>query len=284
MVKQRSNLATSFYGFLYRPGKLLLSLSLLISAYFSTYTLSYGDFFDFGAGNQPTSLEASNGVEIRQQEKIYIARGDVLLKKGATQIRSAQLIAHYREKEQGGVDIWKIEADGQVVIVGSDYQINSAQAVFNLDQGIFTLEGSLLTIELNKKILTAKEKIVYNRQNQQLTATGAAKINDPSSQLLVTADQLILNLINSNNGKTVLEQIQAEGNVHIQQRKLRGFSDRMIYHDSSNIANLQGNVRLSDGSNQILGETAKINTKTQSIVITNSTHTNAPVLVLLSPD
>ncbi len=284
MAKQRSNLATSFYGFLYGPGKLLLSLTLLISAYFSTYTLSYGDIFDFDTGNQPTSLEASNGVEIRQQEKIYIARGDVLLKKGTTQIRSAQLIAHYREKEQGGVDIWKIEADGQVVIMGTDYQINSAQAVFDLDQGIFTLEGSLLTIELNKKILTAKEKIVYNRHNQQLIATGAAKINDPASQLLVTADQLILNLINSNNGKTSLEQIQAEGNVHIQQRKLRGFSDRMTYHDSSNIASLQGNVRLSDGSNQILGETAKINTKTQSIVVTNSTHTNAPVLVLLSPD
>ncbi|HMS45585.1 MAG TPA: LptA/OstA family protein [Alphaproteobacteria bacterium] len=284
MAKQRSNLATSFYGLLYWPSKLLLSIPLLIPAYFSTYTLSYGDIFDFGAGNQPTSLEASNGVEIRQQEKIYIARGDVLLKKGTTQIRSAQLIAHYREKEQGGVDIWKIEADGQVVIAGTDYQINSAQAVFNLDQGIFTLEGSLLTIELNKKILTAKEKIVYSRHNQQLIATGAAKINDPDSQLLVTADQLILHLIDSNNGKTVLEQIRAEGNVHIQQRKLRGFSDRMTYHDSSNIANLQGNVRLSDGSNQILGEIAKINTKTQSIVITNSTHTTAPVLVLLSPD
>ena len=45
----------------------------------------------------PVAIEADKGVEWRQNEQVYIARGNATAKRGDTSIRADALYAHYRK-------------------------------------------------------------------------------------------------------------------------------------------------------------------------------------------
>src|SRR5512132_1108324 len=56
----------------------------------------------------PVAIEADQGVEWRQNEQVYIARGNATAKRGDTTIRADALYAHYRKTADNRQEIYKI--------------------------------------------------------------------------------------------------------------------------------------------------------------------------------
>src|SRR5690349_25085595 len=80
--------------------------------------------------DRPIEVSADHGIEWQQDAQVYIARGNAMAKRGATEVHADTLTAHYRPakgtgskgtetKETGGeTEIYRLDADGHVTIKG----------------------------------------------------------------------------------------------------------------------------------------------------------------------
>ncbi|MDZ7712400.1 MAG: hypothetical protein U5L06_04485 [Rhodovibrio sp.] len=50
-----------------------------------------------GSGEGPLEIDASDGIEWRRDEQVYIARGNATASRGGVTVAGDRLIAHYRE-------------------------------------------------------------------------------------------------------------------------------------------------------------------------------------------
>src|ERR1700726_1581070 len=83
--------------------------------------------------DRPIEISADSGIEWQQDAQVYIARGNAMAKRGATEVHADTLTAHYRpikapggkgtdgkvsgDKETGGdTEIYRLDADGHVTI------------------------------------------------------------------------------------------------------------------------------------------------------------------------
>src|ERR1700730_17736018 len=88
--------------------------------------------------DRPIEVSADHGIEWQQDAQVYIARGNAMAKRGATEVHADTLTAHYRpikapggkgtdgkgtdgkvsgDKETGGeTEIYRLDADGHVTI------------------------------------------------------------------------------------------------------------------------------------------------------------------------
>jgi len=81
----------------------------------------------------PGPIEADQGVEWRQNEQVYIARGNATAKRGDTTIRADALHAHYRKTQDNRQEIYKITAEGAVKITTPKETITSDTAEYVVD-------------------------------------------------------------------------------------------------------------------------------------------------------
>src|SRR5215469_14023594 len=76
---------------------------------------------------QPLEVQADSGIEWRQNEQLYIARGNAVAKRGPAEVHADTLIAHYRPIKPGSqpvgdsantlggnTEIYRVDAEGNV--------------------------------------------------------------------------------------------------------------------------------------------------------------------------
>ena len=98
----------------------------------------------------PVAIEADQGVEWRQNEQVYIARGNATAKRGETTIRADALYAHYRKTQDNRQEIYKITAEGAVKITTPKETITSDTAEYLVETSVFTLKGRPVKIDSGK--------------------------------------------------------------------------------------------------------------------------------------
>lgn len=208
---------------------------------------------------QPVTIEASNGVEWRQKEQLYLARGNATAVQGKTKIRAKILSAHYR-KTKSGNQIWKVTANGDVTITTEKEKITAQRAVYIIETGVFTLTGRNLKMVTEKQTVTATDRIQYNSKTKIAHVVGNATVIEDKKK--VEANRFIAYMEQGKDGKTALRKVDAVGNVTIttQTEVLRG--DRGDYNGKTKIATLTGNVKLTRGDNQLNGEKAVVDLTT----------------------
>ena len=257
------------------------------------YHSARADLFDFTLKNQPLSIEADSGVEIRQQEKIYVARGNVKIMRGTLELQADTVTAYYRDKKEGkGLEIWKIYAQGNVELVSEADQVSSSEATIDFDRSSFILQsqnGQIISIKLGDHILTALGKIEYVDEIHQMTALGKPTLSNKPMNLSLAGDEIKIFLLpfkSSSSGEMPrIQKLTADHQVRLQQKDTIALADRLVYTVQEKTILMSGHAQITQGNNQIQGENMLINLASESISITATPGSSQKVntLLLLDP-
>ena len=158
-----------------------------------------------GSGQGPLEINATDGIEWRRDEQVYIARGDATASRGGVTVYGDRLIAHYRETEggsdgasgdnsgggsgggsggeqgresglsTGGTEIYRVEAVGNVRIVDDRTTSRGDKAVYDLDQQVVVMTGDDLMFETEQETITAEDSLEYWQARDLAVARGDAK-------------------------------------------------------------------------------------------------------------
>jgi lipopolysaccharide export system protein LptA len=127
---------------------------------------------------QPIEIRADNGIEWQQNTKTYIARGHAVAIRGPTEVHADTLIAHYRDAKGGNAggntEIYRLDAEGNVVIRKEGETITGDRAVYDVDQAVGVVTGKNLKITTATETITARDRFDWYDQKQIGVARGDA--------------------------------------------------------------------------------------------------------------
>ena len=209
-----------------------------------------------GGANDPVIIEADDGIEWRQKQRVYIARGNARAMRGDVSVTADTLTAHYRETGEGKTDIWKVVAEGNVVITSKDRRIEGDIGTYDVETGAFVLLGKNLRLSTPTETITASDRIEYrSRENIALIIGNAIAIRDDKK---IKANRFVARFRENQSGEMKLHQVDATGNVVIVTRNEIARADRGVYNATSGIATLIGSVKLTRGDSQLNGARAEV--------------------------
>jgi len=218
------------------------------------------------SGSGPVEIDATEGIEWRRDEQVYIAKGNARAARGDTSISADSLIAHYHGDATGKTDIYMVEALGHVVVVSKDARIVGDRAIYNLETGSAVITGSNLRASSKDQFVTARDSMEYWEKQNAVVARGKAVAANPQQE--VKADLLTGYFHPDKAGAKKLYQVEATGNVVITGKGSVARATKAIYNIETDVATLEGAVKITRGKNQINGEHAVYNLKTGQAKIT----------------
>ncbi|MGP1256039.1 MAG: LptA/OstA family protein [Kiloniellales bacterium] len=225
-----------------------------------------------GSG-EPLEIFADQGIEWLRSEKKYVARGNALARQGDTQVAADVLTAFYRDSDQqtpdeasvqgGSGNIYRIVAEGNVVITSPDQTAYGDLGVYFVDQQIAVLRGDNLRLETAEEVVTARDSLEYweNFEGTPVAvARGDAAVT--TDQRRLEADELVATLQPNPAGQNEIVQIEAFGDVEISSPQEYARGDQGIYYVKEELAILTGQVRITQGETQLNGQRAEVNLAT----------------------
>jgi lipopolysaccharide export system protein LptA len=130
------------------------------------------------ADNRPIDITADSGIEWQQQAQVYIARGNAVAARGTSEVHADTLTAHYRPSKtktaEGGNEVYRVDADGHVVLKGPSQTVVGDQAVYDLDQQIGIVTGKALKLTTPTDVVTARDSLEWYDAKQIAVARGDA--------------------------------------------------------------------------------------------------------------
>ncbi len=269
--------------------------------------------FETTEGDGPLLIDARDGIEWYREEKLYVARGDAVATRGETTVEADVLTAHYRDRggEEGGTEIYRVEADGNVVISTNADRAVGDFGVYSIDDRVMVLTGETLNYETPRDIITARDSLEYweDYQGQPMAvARGDAMVESPKPGVAadapaaqaaagqpdtpmgiggdggrrrIQADVMAATIEPDENGQNQISRIDAYDNVRIATEEEFIVADRAVYYVNQEQAILTGNVRITRGDNQLNGDAAEVDMRTGfSRLISNRDRVKG----LLTPD
>jgi len=240
-----------------------------------------GSGLDFSNSSAPIEIEADDGIEWRRNEKVYIARGKARAARGDLQVNADVLSAYYRETAKGGSDIYRVTAEGNVTLISSNDKIWGDRAVYDLDQGSLIVTGQNLRAQTKKQTLTARDSLEYWEKQLAMVARGDAEVVEGDRR--VKADLLTGYMRKGADGKTELYQVEATGHVRIWRGQEYASAAAAVYNLDSDIATLDGSVKITRGENQLNGDHAEFDMRTGISRILGQPGTGSRVHTLIFP-
>lgn len=242
----------------------------------------------FGGSNdrRPTDIEADNGIEWRQSEQVYIARGNAKASRGASTVYADTLIAHYRpipnpakvgaksadaaapaeappdgaaNSGGGSTEIYRVEAEGNVRLTTETQTVYGDHAVYDLDRATAVVTGQHLRLVTPRITVTARDSLEWYDDKQVGVARGdAIAIRDDGRRL--AGDILTAQVVKPSGGQARISRIDGQGHVLVStvNEIARGASG--VYNVDSGIATLAGGVTITRGQNVLRGKYAVVDT------------------------
>src|SRR5246127_2385189 len=126
--------------------------------------------------DRPIEVSADHGIEWQQDAQVYVARGNAVAKRGTTEVSADTLTAHYRPSKTPGSDteVYRLDADGHVVIKGETQTVVGDQAVWDVDQQTGIVTGKALKLTTATDVVTARDSLEWYDQKQVAVARGDA--------------------------------------------------------------------------------------------------------------
>ena len=236
-----------------------------------------------GSSNQPIHIEAEQGIEWQQTNRLYIARGNALATRGQSSVRADTLYAYYRQtgpqaqnadatprgdKPPAGADalmtdnsteIYRLEAVGNVRFVNTTQTAYGERAVYDVDQAVLVLTGKNLRIENGQDTVTARDSLEWYDQKQAAVARrDAIAVRAGRS---IRGDTLVAEVERPDNQPARIHRIDAYGNVVVVSADQIAHGDQAVYNLDTGIATLMGHVNATKGDNELRGEYAVVDTQ-----------------------
>jgi lipopolysaccharide export system protein LptA len=219
-----------------------------------------------GSSSGPVEIDATDGIEWRRDENVYIARGNARAARGDVSITADELIARYHASPDGKTAIYQVEAKGHVVIVNKDSRITGDRAVYDLEKGSAIITGGDLKAVSKDNYVTARDSLEYWDKQGVVVARGDAVAADKDHQ--IHGDLLTGYFRTDDKGQKKLYQVEATGNVRIDSDCSVARAAKAIYNLENDTAALDGGVKITRGKSQLNGEHAVYNVKTGQARVT----------------
>ncbi len=246
--------------------------------------------------DRPIEVSADHGIEWQQDAQVYIARGNAMAKRGATEVHADTLTAHYRPTKgagdkragenatEGETEIYRLDADGHVTIKGERQTVVGDQAVYDVDLQIGIVTGKALKMTTATDVVTARDSLEWYDQKQIAVARGdAVAVRDVK---VIRADVLTAHMtkdkpqpaagkpnkaepaaaqakprnaatpLGDTDESSKISRVDAQGHVLVSTQTDVGRGDYGVYNAESGIATLLGNVTVTRGPNTVRGEYA----------------------------
>ncbi|MEO5336179.1 MAG: hypothetical protein H7841_04685 [Magnetospirillum sp. WYHS-4] len=238
---------------------LALAALLLVASPVLAQMASFGS-----AEGGPIEVQADNGIEWQQERKVFLARGNAVATRGATKVNADTLRAHYREKgaQGGGADIWRLEAEGNVVISTPGEKAYGDRAEYDVDQAVVILTGRQgAKLVAPNDTVTADRQIEYWQGKRLAVARGNAQVvhKDQGQNKKLRAEIVTAHFREDKSGKTQVFRVEAFERVQIDTETETVTADKAVYNVESGIATLTGSVKIRRGPNELNGCAAEVN-------------------------
>ena len=242
----------------------------------------------------PIDVTAAGGFEWHDQEQQVIAYGDARAVRQDATVLADRLIAHYRKRaggtaatpqanpgsDQGGNEIYRLEATGHVRILTPTDEAVGDHAIYDIDQAVLVMTGGALRLTTPQQVVTARDSLEYWSDKKMAVARGAAVVVTADGKR-VSADTLVAYTQSppqdgakpaarpqpgaakadpETSGK--LERVEAFGNVELRTVADIVRGERAVYVQDTGMARIVGAVRITHGQTQINGPAADVNMKT----------------------
>jgi lipopolysaccharide export system protein LptA len=226
----------------------------------------------FEGSDRPIDVTAEVGIELQQDTKRVIARGNAKAVQGEVTVTGDELIADYRTKADGSSEVYRVFANGNVTMKSASETATGETAVYDFDKGVLVLEGKKVTLVNPEGSVTAHEVLQYWSGERVAVAEGNAVAVDKDKRTL-SADKLIAFFkeepaAKSQGAKPVLpgnrgdiSLLQGFGNVRMETAKEVVRGDRGTYNLETGIATLEGGVKITQNNNQLGGGFAVVNVR-----------------------
>ena len=236
------------------PG--LLATNLAINSLFFTPAYALTAENSNLAETSPTTIEATEFLEWNQTAGTYIAKGNALVKQNQSSITADHIIARYIVNGEKR-DITRVIASGGVVYIEGKNTARGEKLDYDLAGNVYVLTGEKSSVEGPRGVITATESITYDATddpNSKVTANGRARYQNSDGRT-VFGDKLIAYIRPDGTLKT----ISAYDNTKvITDNGTTATADRLHYAAETALANLDGNVEITDKENVMRGAKAKI--------------------------
>lgn len=241
--------------------------------------------------NRPIVVTADSGIEWQKEAQVYIARGNAVATRGPTEVHADTLTAHYRPAKgaEGGTEVYRLDADGHVVITKGADMVVGDQAVYDVGQQIAVITGKHLRLTTPTDVVTARDSLEWYDAQQIAVARGDAVAVRGDRR--IRADVLTARMIKGkppdaanpkgaaaapsagNAAKSPgvpagelensrISRVDAQGNVVVSTPTDIGHGDYGVYDAIKGIVTLLGNVTITRGQNVIRGQYAVVDLKT----------------------
>lgn len=211
------------------------------------------------ARNLPIEIDADNSIEWRQEAQAYIAQGNAKAKQGDVVILADRLTAYYKKLKPGGMQIWRLDADGNVRIVSPRQKAFGTKGVYDVTKGIFVLTGTPRLITETEQISASKSLEFWEKKSIAIARGNAIAVKGDKT---LRADVLTALFQKTQSGKNEVVRVDAYDNVSIRSPKEVIRSKRGIYNTKTGIVILHGGVKITRGPDQLNGDSAEVNLNT----------------------
>lgn len=210
----------------------------------------------FQDGSGPIEIAVDGGVEWQQKTKVFVARGNARARQGDVTLRAEVLSAHYRSGKDGGTEIWRIDAEGNVRIQSTDQVATGRKGTYDVDKQLLVLTGKpRFTTESDR--ISATRSLEYSQSRNRAVARGnAVAVRNGRS---LKAETLTATF--EPDGDKV-KRIVAVGGVVFTSPTEVFRADRADYDVVSERLKLEGSVRITQGRNELRGQSAELDLKT----------------------
>ena len=127
--------------------------------------------------SQPIEIDADQGIEWLSEDKVYLARGNANAKQGDFSMRADILKAFYRNTKSKKDEIYRIEANGQVIIRNLVQNVFGEHGIYDLDRSLIVVSGKNLRLDTGKEIVRAEEGLEFWQKSKLAVARGNALRN-----------------------------------------------------------------------------------------------------------
>jgi lipopolysaccharide export system protein LptA len=233
--------------------------------------------------NQPVQIQAVSGIEWDQNAHLYIARGNAVAIRGPSAVHADTLIAHYRDVKSGGnvggkTEIYRVDAEGHVVLQRGDDTVFGDHAVYDVDQGVSVVTGKHLKMTTPTDVVTARDSFEWYDAKSIAVARGDAVAIRNNSRT-VKADILTAYMhktapggkpgqvaakpaplpISTSGGISdpnaeKISRVDAQGHVVVSNPVETGRGDFGVYNEDTGLATLLGNVVIERGKDVLTGQ------------------------------
>lgn len=236
--------------------------------------------------NKPVNIEAQNGIEWQQNNKVYIARGNAKATRGEDTVTADTLYAYYRDAQprqanpassqlrgnsssdqspfdNGSTQIYRIEAEGHVVFTTPTQTAYGDHTVYDVDQALLVVTGKNLKIVTPQDIITARDSFEWYDQKQLGVARGnAIATRQGPEHKSIRGDVLTAQVTKPENQPSKISKVNAQGHVILVSEDQIARGDSGVYNLETGIATLSGHVSLTRGGNELRGQYAVVDTNT----------------------